>query len=97
MFFFVETSFYYQVGGKEATTYGSNFMGPAQTEPVIMGQVGPKENSGFVTNAEIEPLTRTLGERWHYRSRPTGTSEYDDRYQQYDYPKVKSRHYHGVE
>jgi len=53
-----------------------------------MGQVGPKENSGFVTNTETEPLTTTLGERWHYRSRPTGPTEYKDKFPQYDYPKV---------
>ncbi|CAF0778458.1 unnamed protein product [Rotaria sordida] len=75
------------IGGKEVTTYGSNFVKPAQTEPVIMGEVGPKENSGFVANTEIDPLTATLGERWHYRSRPTGDSEYKDKFPQYDYPK----------
>jgi len=53
-----------------------------------LGQVGPKENSGFVSNTEIEPLTTTLGERWHYRSRPTGPTEYKDKFPSYDYPKV---------
>jgi len=55
-----------------------------------MGQVGPKERSGFVSNTEIEPLTTTLGERWHYHSRPTGATEYKDKFPQYDYPKVTS-------
>lgn len=55
-----------------------------------MGQVGPKERSGFVSNTEIEPLTTTIGERWHYRSRPIGASEYKDKFPQYDYPKVNS-------
>ena len=77
-----------QIGGKESTTYGSTFVKPAQTEPVLMGQVGPKEASGFVTNTEIEPLTSTLGERWHYLSRPTGATEYKERFPPYDYPKV---------
>ncbi|CAF2083264.1 unnamed protein product [Rotaria socialis] len=75
------------IGGKEATTYGSNFAKPAQLEPVTVGQVGPKETSGFVANTEIEPLTATTGERWHYHTRPTGSSEYKDRFPQYDYPK----------
>ncbi|CAF4433307.1 unnamed protein product [Rotaria sp. Silwood2] len=83
----IPNSFVPPIGGKEVTTYGSNFVKPARTEPVILGQVGPKESSGFVSNTEIEPITTTEGERWHYRSRPIGDSEYKDKFPQFDYPK----------
>ncbi|CAF0925591.1 unnamed protein product [Adineta ricciae] len=83
----IPNSFVPPVGGKEDTTYGNDFSRPAQTEPVIVGQVGPKERSGFVSNTEVDPLTTTVGERWHYRSRPTGSTEYKDKFPQYDYPK----------
>lgn len=63
-------------------------MRPARSEPVVLGQVGPKEASGFTSNTEVEPLTSTMGERWNYRSRPVGASEYKDRFPAYEYPKV---------
>ncbi|CAF3397072.1 unnamed protein product [Rotaria socialis] len=80
-------SFVPPIGGKEVTTYGSTFVTPARSEPVLLGQVGPKQSSGFISNTEIEPLTTTLGERWNFRSRPIGGSEYKDKFPLYDYPK----------
>ncbi|CAF0956404.1 unnamed protein product [Rotaria sordida] len=75
------------IGGKEATTYDSNFVKPTRTEPVILGQVGLKESSSFISNTETEPITTTVGERWHYRSRPIGATEYKDKFPHYNYPK----------
>ncbi|CAF3887380.1 unnamed protein product [Rotaria sordida] len=83
----IPNSFVPPIGGKEATTYGSNFVKPARTEPVILGQVGPKESSGFISNTETEPITTTVGERWHYRSRPIGATEYKEKFPHYNYPK----------
>ncbi|CAF4028754.1 unnamed protein product, partial [Rotaria sordida] len=70
-----------------STTYGSNFVKPARTEPVILRQVGPKESSGFISNTETEPISTTVGERWHCRSRPIGATEYKDKFPHYNYPK----------
>ncbi|CAF1071379.1 unnamed protein product [Didymodactylos carnosus] len=75
------------IPGKEATTYGSQFVKPAVSEPVILGQVGPKELSGFVNNTEKEPITGTGGERWLYKSRALGPSEYKEKFPPYDYSK----------
>lgn len=79
-----------QIGSKDDTTYGSTFVRPARAEPVVLGQVGRKEASGFTSNTEIEPLTGTQGERWHYRSRPVGSTEYKDRFPPYEFPKVET-------
>jgi len=43
--------------------------------------VGPKEESGFVENKEMEDtLTGVPGERWLYKNRDTGISVYQDKY-----------------
>lgn len=83
----IPNSFVPPIASKDDTTYGSTFIRPARAEPVVLGQVGPKEASGFISNTEIEPLTSTQGERWHFRSRPIGSSEYKERYPPYEFPK----------
>ena len=50
--------------------------------------VGPKEFSGFVANNEKDTLTGEPGERWMYRNRSTGVSDYKDRYLPYEFPRV---------
>ncbi len=51
--------------------------------------IGPKQSSGFVTNQENDTLTGLPGERWLYETRPTGTTNYHDKFQPFSYPTVR--------
>ena len=50
--------------------------------------IGPKEFSGFVANNEKDTLTGEPGERWLFRTRPIGVSDYKDRFLPFDYTRV---------
>lgn len=51
--------------------------------------VGPKEESGFVENKEMEDtLTGVPGERWLYKNRDTGISVYQDKYVPFTHARV---------
>lgn len=50
--------------------------------------VGPKEHSGFVANSEKDTLTGEPGERWLFKTRPIGVSDYKDRFLPFEYMRV---------
>jgi hypothetical protein len=73
-----------------STEYSTKFdLSKKNESEKIRVEVGPKEDSGFVTNQEKEePLTYVAGERWNFNTRPTGNSDYKDHYLPYTYPRV---------
>jgi hypothetical protein len=53
--------------------------------------VGPKEASGFIVNNDGQDVvTGVAGERWLYNNRPTGTTNYKDKFIPFVYAKVTS-------
>ena len=73
------------------TEYEKNFVKhePFKIDTNVM-KVGPKEDSGFVTNKEKEDvITFAPGERWNSRARTTGFSTYQDKFKSYSFAKVK--------
>jgi hypothetical protein len=71
-----------------ATKY-ENFKNNNVLDKNLIKEIGPKETSGFVLNKEDEDvLTGVPGERWLFKERETGISDYNARFLPYEYPKV---------
>lgn len=70
--------------------YNTKYETPVTIEPdKNHSSVGPKEESGFVENKEMEDtLTGVPGERWLYNDRETGISVYQDKHVPFTFTMV---------
>ena len=70
--------------------YKTRFETPEKIEPdKNHASIGPKEESGFVENKEMQDtLTGVGGERWYYPERQIGTSIYQDKFRPYTHAYV---------
>jgi hypothetical protein len=70
--------------------YKTKYETPVTIEPdKNHSSVGPKEESGFVENKEMEDtLTGVPGERWLYNDRETGISVYQDKHVPFTFTMV---------
>lgn len=73
-----------------STEYATRYETPDRNRNAkLQPAVGPKETSGYTNNDNIreDVLTEVPGQRWLHNNRPTGTSDYKDKYVPFVYPK----------